>query len=157
MAKKKTVEESDDDIVMVPVIGNRGRKAPPSDPYLIPSTVTEENLTISGYKLPPIWRGVQPCNGKNYDVKIIYMSRDQINDMLNAIVAEKPELWQAFEIVRAFLCQMDSLRGEVKFGLSAARTWIKSGTKEGDHYRDCIDKVNRMLGRWHDEHRLGLY
>lgn len=147
--------------VLVPVMSQPYAKAPAADPYLKPDTVTAEHLTVAGYALPPILRGVQPGKGfrgepEDYSVKVIWIARRQIDAMLNAIEAEKPEMRQPFEIIRAFMCTLDTIRDEAKMGVLAARSCVKPDTPKGVSYRENLNGVAQQLGRWNDERRLHL-
>lgn len=153
--------EDEGETVLVPVLSQPYATAPATDPYLRAGTVTAEQLTIAGYALPPILRGIQPGQGfrgepEDYSVKVIWIARRQIDALLKAIEAEKPEMRQAFDLVRAFMSQLDSVRDHAKFGVLAARSFIKPDMPGAESYRENLRGVADALGRWNDEHRLHL-
>lgn len=162
--KKARVQSSTEDqtnnepeSVLVPVLSSPYRKAPEVDPYLKPESVTAEQLTICGYALPPILRGVQPCSGQDYNVEVIWMSRRQIETLMACVREQYPELSQMLSIMKAFMGNLDTLRDEAKLGILAARSWIKPDTPEGVRYRENLEAAAQNLGRWNDENRLFLH
>lgn len=153
----KDSTNNEPETVLVPVLSSPYRKAPAVDPYLKPGSVTAEQLTICGYALPPILRGVQPCSGQDYNVEVIWMSRRQIEALMACVREQYPELSQMLAIMKAFMGNLDTLRDEAKLGILAARSWIKPDTPEGVHYRENLEAAARNLGRWNDENRLHLH
>lgn len=161
MARSESTQESRDDAVTVPVIGNPGRKAPPVDPHLRPETVSKEIVKFGEIELPPVLSGIQPglgLNGaaKEYPVRVIWASRSQVEQVLSEVERIHPDTSMVMQVVRSFMCHMDTIRDEAKLGVLAARGWVKPDTQDGSHYRDNLDAVVRMLGRWDDEHRLHI-
>lgn len=151
----------DDQTVLVPILAQPYAKAPATDPHLRAGTVTAEALTVCGYTLPPILRGIQPGLGLqgqpiDYSVKVVWVSRQQIQGMLAAIGNAHPELDQALGVVSAYLCHLDTMRDEAKLGVSAAAGWIKKDHPTCTGALDNLQTVTRMLGRWRDEARLHL-
>lgn len=151
----------DDQTVLVPVLAQPYAKAPATDPYLRAGTVTAETLTVCGYTLPPILRGIQPGLGlhgqpTDYSVKVVWVSRHQIQGMLSAIGKEHPDLDQALGVVSAYMCHLDTMRDETKLGVLAAAGWIKKDHPTCTGALENLQTVVGMLGRWRDEARLHL-
>jgi len=148
------------ELVEVPFLPQPYRKAPKDDPYLKAETVTRKHLTVSGYSLPPILSGLQPGQDlegqpKDYSVKVVWMSRQQIEAMLRSIENEQPAMGQALEIVRSFMCYLDTIRDSAKQYIISARNGIQSGNLE--YAQQSLDDATEMLGRWNDELRLPLH
>lgn len=128
-----------------------------ADAYLRPETVTTEALSIAGFALAPIHHGVQHCAGTDHSVKAIQISRSDIDKMLAAIEREQPDLHVPLEIVRTYMCALDSVRGEAKLDvLTARRLAAQAESNVGDRCRDELDTVVKQLGTWNDEYRLIL-
>ena len=94
---KSTATANASETVLVPVIRNHYFKAPAVDPYLRPESIAVEKVTVCGYELPPIQSGIQPGQGFkgepcDYPVRVIWISREQIEAMMAAVSASHPEL-----------------------------------------------------------------
>ena len=155
------VHESEADTVSVPVLGPRGREVPEKDPYLVEGTETTETVTVCGYELPPIREGVHRGLGlrgqpQDYNVRIVWVSRRQIDAMLKAIGQQHPELDQALEVVSTFIMHLDTIRDETGLGIAAALGVLRKEKDKHPHALENLETVNRMLGRWDDAARLHL-
>lgn len=131
------------------------------DPYLKPGTVTTETLTFGDISLPPILSGIQPGQGLqgeavDHHVKVIHISRRQIDWVLREIRAQHPDLDIVLQIVSRYMCSLDSVRGEARFGLACAKGWLRAEKPDLAKAMEQLDGVTEMLGDWHDEHRLHL-
>lgn len=149
----------DPEYVEIPVLTQPYRKAPEIDPYLKPETVTQETLTFGDVSLPPTLSGIQPGHGLsgeavNYQVKVIHVSRRQIEAVLREVGHQRPELQTVLKIVSSYMCHLDSVRDHAIFGLSCLKGQIKAG--EVDKALENLASTREGLGRWHDEHRLHL-
>lgn len=155
--------DSDDEMVSIPFIPQPYKKAPAVDPHLRPETVSKEIVKFGEVELPPVLSGIQPGldlqgNPKDYRVRVIWASREQIDRVLKEIEHQQPEPAAVLEVVRSFMCEMDSIRNEASFGVSVARGWFEK--KDGPDVNmalDCLQKVSGMFGRWRDERRLHLH
>lgn len=162
MATKKSKSNADQpETVLVPVIRTRYFKAPAIDPHLRPESITVEKVTVCGYELPPIQSGIQPGQGFkgepcDYPVRVIWIGRRQVEEMMAAVSASHPELGPMLQVMKAYLCCMDSLRDGAKHGMLAASGWT-SDDEKGQYYRRNLEGVARALGNWNDERRLHLY
>lgn len=132
-----------------------------TDPNLREGTVTAETVTVCGYTLPPILKGVQPgldLDGEpmDYRVKVIRVSRNHVDRMLFAISENHPELAQPLEIVSTYMMHLDTMREEAALGTLATLGWLR---KEQDKHPQAfanLETVARMLGHWGSEARLHL-
>jgi hypothetical protein len=138
-------------------------KAQAADPYLEEGSIIEERLTVAGYELPPILHGVQKTGGLGrtptfYNVSVMHIARQQIDTMLCAILREKPELAQAFDVVHGFLMRLDTIRDEVQNGLMNARLHLSNDItpERKEMARESLLSVARMLGSWDEPHRIFL-
>lgn len=161
--RKPSVKQlaKDNETVLVPFLPQPYAKAPATDPYLRAGTVTAEALTICGYTLPPILRGIQPGLGlsgepTDYSVKVVWASRQHVDGMLAAIGQAHPDLHPALQVVRAYMLHLDTIRDEAKLGVMAARGWINKEHPTCAGALENLQTVTGMLGRWRDEARLHL-
>lgn len=158
----KDVAGDPDEVVNVPVLQLPYRKAPATDPYLRADSVTSEQVNVCGYALPPILRGIQPGAGLSglpvdYSVQVIWISRRQIESMMAAVEEHHPELRLMLEVMRAFMCDLDTQRDEAKLGVRAALSWVKAAQPTNHHAIDQLEAVAQRLGQWNDERRLHLH
>lgn len=149
----------DGDTVAVSFIPQPYMKAPAVDPYLRAGTVTSQAVTVAGYSLPPILRGVQPgrdFDGKPVDrtVSVLWMSRRQIDDMARAMARQHPELAQGLEVMRTFMSDMDTMRDAVAGEVSCAAGDLARGNP--DRAIAALRTARDLLGRWNDSRRLML-
>lgn len=151
--------DSTGDMIAVPFLPQPYAKAPAVDPYLRPETITTHTVAVAGYDLPAVQRGIQP--GLDFDgnpvdrtVSVVWMSRRHIDAMARAMARQHPELAQGLEIMRAFMCDMDTTRDAVAGEVADARRRIKAGDLDGADA--VLGHARELLGRWNDERRLGL-
>ena len=157
--KKRTKKAAQPEMVDVPVLRlENHRKAPPVDPYLKPETITTKVHTFSGVELPPVISGIQHVEGSgDYSVQVMWINRRQIADVLTAIERDQPDLRVVMEVVRAFMCQMDTIRDETKHFVLAARSWAKGDDPDRARALEMLDGAIEMGGRWNDAQRLPLH
>lgn len=132
-----------------------------TDPYLRPDTVKAEIVDFNGVSLPPIFTGVEPGKGLNgepvdYNVQVISINRTKIDAVLRVIKDLHPELHLPLTIVSEFMCHLDAVQSEARFGLACAKSWIKGDTPDALSARANLEGVAKMLGRANDTHRLYL-
>jgi hypothetical protein len=147
--------------VEVPYLSQPFGKAPKVDPYLKPGSYTTETLTFGDIELPPIMRGIEPhpdLQGRptDYHVKVIWISRRQIDWVLREIEQQQPELETVLHIVSKWMSNMDTMRSEAKLGIGAGMSWLKGDKPDVKKALEQLQQVQEMLGSWHDEHRLYL-
>ncbi|WP_422085414.1 hypothetical protein [Variovorax sp.] len=150
-----------EDLVKVPVLRTPYKKAPAVDPHLVPETVTSEIVSIGDVSLPPILRGIQRGQGlggepKDYSVKVVWASRRQIDAVLHAIEQEHPETRTVMEVVRSFLCNLDTMRSEASLQASSAASSLRCDPPKIDQALASLNAISGMCGRWNDERRLHL-
>lgn len=131
------------------------------DPYMRPESVTAETLSCGGVDLPPILTGYEPgrdFNGKNrdYSVKVIHITRQQIEAVLNAIGREHPELETVLAITSKYMCTLDTQRSEMGLGVACAKSWLKGDKPDPDRALQQLEGVSRLVGNWNDSHRLHM-
>ena len=149
-------------MVEVPRLKSIGRKvAPAVDPYLKPGTVTAETITLGDIELPPILSGVEEGKGLqgqpvNYHVKVMHISRRQIDWALTVLEQQHPELEPVLHIVSRWMCAMDTMRDEAKFGIACSMTWLRGEKPDPGKAVEQLAGVVEMLGKWHDERRIHL-
>lgn len=150
------------DSVSISVLPQSHTKAPTTDPYLKPETVTRSVVSVGGVSLPPILSGVQPglaIDGqpKDYTVRVIWAARRHIDDVLTAFAQEHPENSEVVAVVRAFMSTLDTVRDEVKLRAQVSKGYLQKSEPDTESAIECIDRIVKMLGRWDDEHRLSLH
>ena len=127
------------------------------DPFLKPESITSDMLTFGQVALP-ILSGVQPggigLDGKHrdFDVRVVHVSRERVDDMLDAAEQEHPELADLFALTKALACRLDTIRDEAKFGLSGVMSRLRAG--EVDKALEELTVAHSCLGRWEEVHRL---
>lgn len=162
--RKSPVKQSSNDaeFVEVPFLKGPSRMvAPAVDPYLKPGSVTAETISFGEVALPPILSGIQEgqdLQGRpvDYPVRVIHVSRRQIDSVLRAIENAHPELEPVQKVVSSWMCGMDTMRDEAKFGLGCTMSWLKGETPNLEKALEQLNAVVEMLGHWHDERRLHL-
>jgi len=147
--------------VDVPFLSQRYRKAPDVDPYLKPGSVTEEVLNFGDITWPPIRRGLQATRGfdgatSEYPVRVIWISRREIDWALREIVRQRPELETVMEVVSKWMCRLDTIRSEMKFSVSCALSTLRAEEPDLALAINALEGVREAAGSWHDEYRLGL-
>ncbi len=148
------------EMIDVPILVRPYSKAPPSDPYLRPESVTSETLTFGDTSLPPILSGVQPGldlkgKPKDHQVKVMWASRRQIEEALEAVEKMHPDTGIVMKVVRSFMCSMDSIRDSaLHVNLSAQRAMQDGRT---DAAAKELASLREVFGRWDDERRLHIW
>jgi hypothetical protein len=133
----------------------------PLDPYIRPETLKGETLSFGGVDLPPILSGYEPgrdFEGKtlDYPVKVIHISRQQIEAVLRAIGREHPELETVLNITSKYMCTLDTKRSEMGLGVACAKSWLKGEEINPARAMKQLDNVSDMVGSWNASHRLHL-
>lgn len=131
------------------------------DPYLRPESITSETLSYGDVDLPPILTGYEPGRdfdgkGRDYPVKVIHITRQQIDAVLRAIGREHPELETVLAITSKYMCTLDTQRSEMGLGVACAKSWLKGDDKNPERALQQLDGVARIVGNWNDSHRLHL-
>lgn len=126
------------------------------DPYLKPKSITSRTIAFGDVSLR-VLSGVQPgidLDGKprDFNVRVASVSRQHVDDMLQAVEQEHPELADLLALTKALACRLDTIRDEAKFGLSGVMSRLRAG--EIDKALDELDVTRRSLGRWEEVHRL---
>ena len=147
------------EMVSVPVLQLEGYRPSPSvDPYIRPDTLTTKVHTFNGVDLPPVFSGLQHVKGSgDYPVSVIWINRRQVADVLASVEQDRPDLRLVMEIVRSFMCHMDTIRDETKQFVLAARSWLKDDSPDLTRAREMLDGAVEMSGRWNDAQRLPLH
>lgn len=132
------------------------------DPYIRPETVKAESLSFGGVDLPPILTGYQPgrdFEGKTLDhpVKVIHITRHQIEAVLRAIGREHPELETVLAITAKYLSILDTMRDEIGLGTACAKSWLKGDEPDAARALKQLDGVSGIVGSWNDSYRLHLH
>lgn len=133
----------------------------PLDPYMRPETIKAESLSFGGVDLPPILTGYEPgrdFDGKtlDYPVKVVHVTRQQIDAVLRAIGREHPELETVLNITSKYMCTLDTVRSEIGLGVACAKSWLKGEGVDPARALQQLDNVCDMVGSWNDSHRLHL-
>ena len=68
---------------------------------------------------------------------------------------EQPQLSTVLGVVRSFMCNMDTMRGEAALGASLARKAAETGDN-GTAIKN-LEKIMEILGHWDDERRIYLH
>jgi hypothetical protein len=150
------------EMVPVPVLRQPYRKAPKVDPYLKPGSITTETLKFGDVELPPIQSGLEPGRGltsnetRDYAVRVIWISRRQIDWVLSEIAHQHPELETVMHIVSKWMSRLDSMRDEMMLSTLSAQSMLKGDKPMVDYAREALGDVSAIAGSWHDEHRLHL-
>lgn len=158
MKKDKTTSKST--MVAVPFLTQPSSKAPAVDPHLLPGSVSVQPITFGDLELPPVIAGVQPgldLNGdpRDYDVRVMWASRKHIDSALKKVEAEHADTVVVMEMVRAFICHIDSIRDSALLVNLGATQALKAG-RSGDAIEQ-LTAQRGVFGRWNDEHRLFLH
>lgn len=150
------------EMVQVPVLRRPYRKAPMVDPYLKPGSITTETLRFGDVELPPIQSGLEPgraltsSEARDYAVRVIWISRRQIDWMLSEVAHQHPELETAMHIVSKWMCRLDSMRDELGQSVNSAVGTLKGDQPRVDYALESLTNAQSIAGSWHDEHRLHL-
>ena len=149
-------------LVSVPMLRQTYRKAPKVDPYLRPETVTEEVLRFGDIELPPILRGIEPGRSfsgnepQDYPVRVIWISRRQIDWVLGEIVSQHPELDTVLHIVSKWMCHLDTMRAELGYSVGSAANLLQGERPNVPLALEALDSAMQQVGHFHDDYRLHL-
>ena len=92
---------------------------------------------------------------KQYDVEKCTTTRQAVNDALEQVGREYPELHDCMRVAAAMLVRLDTIRDEAGLHLSGAR-W-KASQGKAEEAVTAMDTVKQVLGNWDDSHTLYVH